>query len=84
MLSASRVGTNGEEVKIDNSGVRLLSLKFAQFLHLLHFQKIVDAAEVFLHSSSTKFVDAAHKAVKEVAVVTHTDERSIEILQRLF
>ena len=38
----------------------LFPLDFVQFLHLLHFEELVNAAEVFTYASSSKFIDAAH------------------------
>ena len=56
-----------------------LPLQILQILHLFGFEEFVNATEVLAHALVAELIDFGDKAVKEITVVAHDDEGSIEI-----
>ena len=57
----------------------LFLLQLLKAFHLFRLQELVDAAQVFANPAMTEFIYLAHQTIQEVTVVTHHDERAVEI-----
>ena len=59
------------------------TLQLLEIFEALVFQELVDAAKMLAHFAAAELIDFRHKAVEEITVVAHDDERAVKILQRL-
>ena len=54
--------------------------RHAFIFQFLCSQELIDASDVLTHLSTTKFIHAAHKSIKEITVVAYHNHRAIELL----
>ena len=64
----------------DACGLCILALQLLEVLHLLGFEELVHAAQVFAYLLMSKLVNLGHQAIEEVTVVAHEDERAVIVL----